>query len=472
MIELYVTAESIEKTIPLTDNVTVFGRSLRSANVALDWDRMVSSKHFQIEVDGDFCVLTDLGSTNGTKVNGNVTKRASLRSGDVIQVGTTLLTVVNAAHDGIAVRGGDHSSPFATDESFGKEHLGEEDLETERRSAESFIPAGQNARVQQVCLRVTSQWDNGRVFWFGVGNQLIVGRSSRADCAFPSDQFMSSEHCRVTCTESACHVEDLQSRGGTWLNGETVKKANLFDGDQLRAGNTVFAIEVLTAAGAHLAPPATRIPLPTDTAQKFKPATLVPAKQTRLSDELIAVVGQIAAPVTAPMLIPILAVFGQVHFIVDFSRTGLPIPAGLDVNKSTLFPWLPVEAAKRLPVVMHLEEWSDWSNGVEEAWGSDALEIVSGRLEKEDLVGGLRELSRKTGAVEGIVGLCWPSVLRPLLASAGAGLPGRLFDLVSAVACEGMDPAQWQIACKPQDVEKLKKLGFDIQQSSENEEHP
>lgn len=52
----------------------------------------ISRRHARIDYDGAQVVLTDLGSTNGTLVNGQRISAVALNPGDVIQVGTTTMT--------------------------------------------------------------------------------------------------------------------------------------------------------------------------------------------------------------------------------------------------------------------------------------------------------------------------------------------------------------------------------------------
>jgi hypothetical protein len=52
----------------------------------------ISRRHARIDYDGSQVVLTDLGSTNGTLVNGQRISAVALNPGDVIQVGTTTMT--------------------------------------------------------------------------------------------------------------------------------------------------------------------------------------------------------------------------------------------------------------------------------------------------------------------------------------------------------------------------------------------
>ena len=56
-------------------------------------DERVSRCHFKIQRDNDRLVLTDLDSTNGTKVNGDECQLKILRHGDLIAVGRTLMLV-------------------------------------------------------------------------------------------------------------------------------------------------------------------------------------------------------------------------------------------------------------------------------------------------------------------------------------------------------------------------------------------
>ena len=66
------------------------GRS-RQCDVVLD-DSNVSRQHAEIRPRGGSWVLTDLGSTNGSSINGRrLAGPEVLRSGDEIEIGTTAL---------------------------------------------------------------------------------------------------------------------------------------------------------------------------------------------------------------------------------------------------------------------------------------------------------------------------------------------------------------------------------------------
>jgi len=78
-------------SLTVTDAV-VLGRS-PDADVLLD-DPYASMFHLRLTMDGDTMSLADLGTTNGTYVNGRrVTNPVVLNAGDSVQVGKTIMEV-------------------------------------------------------------------------------------------------------------------------------------------------------------------------------------------------------------------------------------------------------------------------------------------------------------------------------------------------------------------------------------------
>lgn len=75
----------------LASKVTQIGRS-SAANVVIDWDPFVSPFHCRLEISDEGIVVTDLGSSNGTRVNDErISTPVKLSSRDFIQVGFTVL---------------------------------------------------------------------------------------------------------------------------------------------------------------------------------------------------------------------------------------------------------------------------------------------------------------------------------------------------------------------------------------------
>ncbi len=75
-------------------------------------DERVSRCHFKVQRDKDRLVLTDLDSTNGTKVNGFECQLKILRHGDLISVGRSLMLMGSEAQiaERLAAIGAEHSS--------------------------------------------------------------------------------------------------------------------------------------------------------------------------------------------------------------------------------------------------------------------------------------------------------------------------------------------------------------------------
>ena len=94
------------------------GRSLK-AHLRLDpvADPFISRTHCLIEVRPPRCILTDLGSTNGTTVNDRLIRLADLGDSDVIRVGHTAIRVrveEDGAEDDGAEKDTEGSGNFAT----------------------------------------------------------------------------------------------------------------------------------------------------------------------------------------------------------------------------------------------------------------------------------------------------------------------------------------------------------------------
>ena len=75
------------RAVPVDRELLTIGR-LAECEVVVH-DTGASRRHAQIRTVDGVSTLTDLGSTNGTKVNGRDVQSATLADGDRITVGTT-----------------------------------------------------------------------------------------------------------------------------------------------------------------------------------------------------------------------------------------------------------------------------------------------------------------------------------------------------------------------------------------------
>lgn len=77
------------RTVPLSKEIVTIGR-LAECDVVLK-DKGASRRHAQIRTKDGVATLTDLGSTNGTRLNGQTVQTRALEDGDRITIGTTTL---------------------------------------------------------------------------------------------------------------------------------------------------------------------------------------------------------------------------------------------------------------------------------------------------------------------------------------------------------------------------------------------
>lgn len=109
--------EQGEVKFPLGEAPVYIGRSA-DKDICLR-DLTVSNAHAKIVRDGGAYRVRDLGSTNGTYVNGELVRDAPLHDGDVCRVGNTEIVFVDAEYEaersGSYARGGDRLRPPTSD---------------------------------------------------------------------------------------------------------------------------------------------------------------------------------------------------------------------------------------------------------------------------------------------------------------------------------------------------------------------
>ena len=124
----------------LPAGITTFGRRPENT-VVLTGDPYVSGSHAQIHADGDVFILTDIGSTNGTLLNGErlkINTPVTLDAGDVVVIGGTSLRFDRLGAD----------AEDMSDEELDDEELEDEDLETETVPAERSSDEASSEEIQ------------------------------------------------------------------------------------------------------------------------------------------------------------------------------------------------------------------------------------------------------------------------------------------------------------------------------------
>jgi pSer/pThr/pTyr-binding forkhead associated (FHA) protein len=192
-----------------------------AAGLALD-DQLVSRLHVRLTPGAELVTIEDLGSRNGTFVNGTrIDATATAAPGDRVLVGGTTLVVGIGAPEAAA------SAPE-----------GPPSNTPEAEPSEPPIPV---VSAPEFVVQVIEGWAAGRRFRLTA--PLEVGRDAAAEVPLVDDDRVSPRHARLTpCTDGA-YVEDLGSAEGTFVNDARIDERTLVTpGDRVLVGRTVFRI--------------------------------------------------------------------------------------------------------------------------------------------------------------------------------------------------------------------------------------
>ena len=237
--------------------------------------RTVSERHALLEQRGEGYALSDQGSTNGTRVNGEVLvqgRAKGLSEGDLVQLGVYQLSF--------------HLGAIVT-----------EALSTERTAelARRLLREGTGAGLAAPRLVVLDGEQAGEsVELAQVPCEVVVGRGGDSDLVL-QDEDVSREHAKVVRDGQGGLIRDLGSKNGLLFEDRPMAVKRLRDGDELRLGQTRLLFEdpaheplqALSAepdealpqdysASAPQAPEPTQAPEPSEEAEQ----ALRPAPQT------------------------------------------------------------------------------------------------------------------------------------------------------------------------------------------------
>jgi len=191
-----------------------------ACDIVLD-DDTVSRMHARVERTDDGYAITDVGSSNGVRVNGERTTHRLLMPGDVVHVGDCVLRFegssdVAAAHDIRTMNATRTDIP---------------------------VPAADGDTGPRVVVHTPdTTWEVPFA-----GDRLTVGREPDNDVAldYPG---VSRYHAVIERRDALCTVRDLNSRNGTWVGTARISRTVLNDGEGFRIGSVSFVLKLGNAA--------------------------------------------------------------------------------------------------------------------------------------------------------------------------------------------------------------------------------
>lgn len=167
-----------------------------------DHCKFISGHHAAFRKQADGYWVHDLGSKNGTTLNGDRIEKARLMDGDEVDVGQVVFKVK--------------------------------------------VQAPEGAQPQRACLITIVDGARKGEAW-NLDGELLVGRELQGDhvISFPDDaRDISTEHAVFKRVKHGFWVYDKGSKNGTFVNGERVERAELKDGDRILIGGVTFEARV------------------------------------------------------------------------------------------------------------------------------------------------------------------------------------------------------------------------------------
>ena len=223
MPRLIVKQSGATRTVDLAEDAVTLGRTPDNT-IPLPVEG-VSRKHAQILFIGKGWEVVDLGSRNGTKVNGEKVKRAVLKPGDVVDIGGIEIVYEDGA--GAPAGGGDGG-----DGGLEAEELA---LGGDAPAASAVNPRAADAAPAGECvLRFLGGEKDGTTLPLKTA-RTTFGRRPSNTVSF-EDSSVSGVHCEITREPNGFVLRDLGSTNGTLVDGEPVVEAILRHNSRIRVG--------------------------------------------------------------------------------------------------------------------------------------------------------------------------------------------------------------------------------------------
>jgi pSer/pThr/pTyr-binding forkhead associated (FHA) protein len=176
----------------------------------------VSRRHCVVEVDADGNVFVeDLGSANGTFVNGQPIQRVQVQVNDELQVGVIKYVFLEAAAKTEA------PPPVARYQSI-------------------LLHPHFSEKISGVLLQ--SLEDSSEQYLWPVDSISTIGRLKFSNLCL-NDGSVSRNHAKVEIREHRAIVSDMNSTNGTYVNDKRVIQKELKDGDILGIGRFNFKLK-------------------------------------------------------------------------------------------------------------------------------------------------------------------------------------------------------------------------------------
>ncbi len=216
------------------------GRSPRVGNdLVIESDGQLSKRHARVELDSDGrFTLYDLGSTNGTKVNGRRVDNRTLNDGDEITMGATRITFQQQGRAETAERETATVGAAANGRSQGT-YGGAAAVRPEDGLGSSSPPSRVLRPRTARLVIMEGEQDVDEVM---LGSETLIGRGVTNDIVLP-DRSIATRHARLLNDGDGYTLECLSDSALTALNGIRLpahKPTALHEGDKIGLGDLIL----------------------------------------------------------------------------------------------------------------------------------------------------------------------------------------------------------------------------------------
>lgn len=234
-----------EREFELAKASVTLGRATTN-DIILD-DVRVSRGHARLECGPAGCEIVDLGSSNGTHLNGQPVQRARLAVGDVIRIGNIEL----------------HYRSSAIPEQVGMTVM-DSMADVELSLAHELLPmqVGETGVARLVVFTGDKTWEVS----LEPVDHITIGRADDNQVTLQQAK-VSRRHADLARVGDTFVLRDLGSTNGTWLRGQRIAEVTLRDGDTFRIGDahlvfkSALRMEALTMIDEVIARPGGRRPV-------------------------------------------------------------------------------------------------------------------------------------------------------------------------------------------------------------------
>ena len=208
-------------------------------------DPTVSRRHALIVMDAGKCWVQDVGSTNGTYVNGqqiHVGETVELPDGGEVKFGSVVLSMkLPIVETEAPAEAEEAAAEEETSETSEVVEVAEAELPEEVVEAEEETPV--EARPPARLISADASREHAVVM-----GTNIIGRRAGNDIVLTDDPYVSGSHAELVADERGFWLTDVGSTNGTTLNGTRIAPDNkmaLNDGDEIVFGQTALRFEIV-----------------------------------------------------------------------------------------------------------------------------------------------------------------------------------------------------------------------------------